>query len=59
MAQIEKMIAKTFMDIANGLGNRLLEGARTFARIAVTGLGSEAWRGKLCRGSYPGCGRRC
>lgn len=38
MAQIEKMIAKTFMDIANGLETGSF-GARP--RIAVTGLGSE------------------
>ena len=38
MAQIEKMIAKTFMDIATGLETGSF-GARP--RIAVTGLGSE------------------
>lgn len=38
MAQIEKMIAKTFMDIANGLETGSF-GVRP--RIAVTGLGSE------------------
>lgn len=38
MAQIEKMIAKTFMDIATGLETGSF-GARP--KIAVTGLGSE------------------
>lgn len=38
MAQIEKMIAKTFMDIADGLETGSF-GARP--KIAVTGLGSE------------------
>ena len=49
MAQIEKMIAKTFMDIATGLETGSF-GARP--RIAVTGLGSEHMKNHFRRAFF-------
>ena len=49
MANVEKMIAETFLEMAQGLESGSY-GKRP--KIALTGMGSEAWR-RECHESSP------
>lgn len=54
MANVEKMIAETFLEMAQGLESGSY-GKRP--KIALTGMGSEPWR-RECHGSSPDGSKR-